>query len=217
MSTYQPGIPTGTVNLDQDYLNIQGNFQQLDTSFGVDHLPFSNNSAQNGYHASIHYNPVSTIVTNPPSNYPLSHAAIPPSLPPVTPGFGQLFSAQVNDKYDTDEALFWMTGGDKLIQLTSNIIPKIQANGYTFLPGGLIIQWGVVAGSNASSTPVLFATANKNFATACFGVWIMPVRSSTNPGDDFATSAFSVSTTGFTIGNIGGHTMQRWYWIAIGQ
>ena len=58
-SIYQPSIPTGLVDLDQDYQNIQNNFQQLDTTFGVDHTTFSNNTAQNGYHTVVHLIPQS--------------------------------------------------------------------------------------------------------------------------------------------------------------
>lgn len=53
MSMYQPGIPTGTVQLDEDYLNIQHNFTQLDTSFGIDHYKFSDQTANNGFHNTV--------------------------------------------------------------------------------------------------------------------------------------------------------------------
>lgn len=53
MTTYQPNIPTGFVNLDTDYANIQGNFQQLDTTFGIDHYTFSNATANNGFHNKV--------------------------------------------------------------------------------------------------------------------------------------------------------------------
>jgi hypothetical protein len=157
MSVYQPGIPTGTVNLDVDYLNIQNNFTQLDTSFGIDHLPFSNQTAQNGYHKSIHFNPVSTTVTNPPNNQPVV-------TPTATPGFGQAFSSQINDGINTDQAFYFLTGGNRLIQLTRNFVPTNSQNGATCLPGGLILNWGVynASGGNFSSGSTTNASSGES-------------------------------------------------------
>lgn len=50
---YQPGIPTGLVNLDVDYQNIQENFQQLDTTYAVDHYAYSDPSSNNGFHNKV--------------------------------------------------------------------------------------------------------------------------------------------------------------------
>jgi hypothetical protein len=144
MSSYQPNIPTGTTPLSIDYVNIQNNFQQLDTSFGVDHLPFSNQTAQNGYHQSVHLNPVSTTTTNPPNNQPVTR-------PIATPGIGQIFSSEINDGLNTDQAFFCLSGGNRLFQLTRNISPKATPNGFGFLVGGIIMQWGIVSIPNSGS------------------------------------------------------------------
>ena len=52
MTSYQPTIPTGLVNLDVDYKNIQNNFQQLDTTYGVDHIKYSQ-PTNNGFHNQV--------------------------------------------------------------------------------------------------------------------------------------------------------------------
>jgi hypothetical protein len=170
-SSYQPGIPTGLVFLDQDYANIQQNFQSLDTYFGVDHTPYSIGTLTdpNGYHQSIHLVPVSTTTTNPPNNQPLSHVSIPPSLPPATPGFGQLFSAQINDGIGgPDEALYYLTGGDKLIQLTRNFTPTVTGlNGATMLPGGLILNWGTTSTDSSGNATVIFT---QSFPSTVFSI-----------------------------------------------
>ena len=57
MPTYQPLVPTGRVPLLSDYENIQGNFQQADTVFGIDHTNLSDSSNQKGYHTDIHFIP----------------------------------------------------------------------------------------------------------------------------------------------------------------
>src|ERR1700721_1762511 len=161
MSTYQPNIPTGTVDLDIDYTNIQGNFNQLNVQFGVDHIPLNNTtgtfpSGLNGIHTNIHFNPFSTTTSTGTNNYPVtpSGGVFAPGqtvLPSPTGGFGQLLSCQVNDGINTDEALYFLTGGGRPMQLTRNFQPAVGTNmdfpenGYTFLPGGFIIQWGTVA------------------------------------------------------------------------
>ena len=164
MSSYQPGIPTGLVNLDVDYQNIQNNFQQLDTTFGIGHTLFSNNTAQNGYHRNIQMIPNSTTASNPPNNQPVI-------APAAIPGYGQLFSAEINDGINIDTALYFLSGGNRLTELTRNFSPSAISNGYTFLPGGIIIQWGinntaVPSGSNTTFTQ----NFNIPFPNNCFFV-----------------------------------------------
>lgn len=209
-SSYQPGIPTGTVPLDLDYINLQNNFQQLDTSFGVDHLPFSDQSAQNGYHKSIHLNPVSTTVTNPPNNQPV----IPPT---TTAGYGQVFSSQINDGVNTDQALYYLSGGGRLTQLTRNFQPVRGTNGYTFLPGGLIFQWGRAV-PTGGSTSVNFNIPFPNFV---YNVQCTIVTSNNS------TIRFSILNLPTLTGFVTTHTANPvfppannfidFYWTAIGQ
>lgn len=226
--SYQPGIPTGTVNLDVDYQNLQNNFQQLDTQFGIDHVPFSNTSGTppagiNGYHQSIHFNPVSTTVTNPPNNY-VPATGSPVGVPTATPGFGQLFSAQVNDGVNSDEALFWLTGGNRLIELTRNFAPVINARGYCNLPGGLILQWGRrnLTGAQGEAATILFTTGGGiAFPNNCFFVIVSLICATGGTGSSDNTMCVrdSVSRTSFVYqynGN-GGSSFPGFYWVAIGN
>lgn len=218
-SAYQPNIPTGLVNLDQDYLNIQGNFQQLDTSFGVNHVPFSVDSLDNpaGYHTEINFVPFSTTVTNPPNNYP-------PTTPAATAGFGQLFSCSVDDGLNSDTSLYFLTGGNRLMQLTRNIAPVAGDNGYTYLPGGIIVQWGRISSAPTSSfATLLFNTANINFPNDCFNVWTQPYGSGTPPGGTTGTATVdirrsTISATGFEWVFISPSSQYIGFsWIAIGN
>ena len=156
MSTFNPLIPTGTVNLNVDYKNIQLNFQQLDTSFGKDHYAFSNNTTNNGYHKVVHMVPVSTI-SNPMPN------------PPAVPFTGELFTNQINDGISSQETLYFQTGGGLLFPLTRNFVPNISLPGSSFIAGGLMIQWGKITSAvSGSVTPVSF---DRSFPNNCFGVW----------------------------------------------
>jgi len=177
MTLYQPGIPTGTVDLDQDYQNVQNNFQQLDTTFFVDHVKFSV-SENNGCHRAIHMVPVSTTTTNGPNNQPINGYA-------ATPGLGQIFDAQINDGIDTDEALFFLTGGNKLDQLTRNFVPVAATTGASYIAGGIILAWG----TKFPSSGITFDSGDTGSVT--FGNSLFPTTSASI----FPTSCFRVFTT----------------------
>lgn len=166
MPVYNPNAPTGTVPLDQDYLNLQANFQQLDIAYGYDHVPFSNTSGlpptlngQSGLHQVIHMLAFSTLATNPlNNNYPISLGTIPPSQPVPVSLTGEIFTTQSNDGYNPDEIIWYQTGGGRLTQLSRNFQPLPFTNNYTaasggavgtnfsagatFIPGGLTYQYG---------------------------------------------------------------------------
>ncbi len=233
MPVYQPNIPTGIVNLSEDYQNIQGNFEQANIVFNVDHVPFSDVTAQKGYHTSIHFNPISTTTTNPPNNVPITQ-------PATVAGYGQAFSVELNDGYDTDNAFFWKTGDGKLMQLTANLLPVVGGfSGYSFLPGPgpfttgqgssgtVMIQWGFVTGTHGSDNhfdggdtgTVTFSPA---FANKCISIWTQLEHTGsgsgtrpTNPGtvsvqDNYTKTSFSwvvaTSSSSYT----------GFLWIAIG-
>ena len=189
--SYQPLIPTGTVQLDQDYQNIQGNFQAADTAFGVDHTLFSV-ALQSGYHKSIHMITQASI-TN-------------------VPGFPQLYSKSISD-VNTDEALFYNTGtGNRTVQMTVPIVPQVASPGYTFLPGGLILQWGAIP-----------ATASGAFATAtyplAFPTTVLSITMSSLGSAASSLGGYSITGTtpkiDFTIRNSSGQT-QSFQYMAIG-
>lgn len=215
MAKYEPGIPTGTVNLNEDYKNIQNNFSQLDTTFGIDHLPFSSTSSKLGYHQVIHSIPFSTTVTNPPNNYP-------PTTPTTVPDIGQLFTAIVNDGFNTDTALYYKTAGSRVMQLTSNKTPEQANNGYTFIPGGIIVQWGRVTSTAHSLTTLNFATNNTDFPNNCFAVYTSAYGSATpSTTHEQATIKVRISTLSKTsfqwIYETNSSEYTGFFWLAIGN
>ncbi len=197
--TYQPNIPTGLVQLDEDYQNIQDNFAQLNTQFNVDHVPLTSTSGTppNGYHTRVHLVPANT--------------------PGTTNNYGQLYSKVVNDGYATDTLLFWKTGpamGSGLpLQLTSNVLPSATNDGYTFLPGGLILQWGFNASPGGFVDVTLPIPFKNNFfaATAVYKI----MNSNTIPIQCTSTQAAGVKTTLRFDGNP--VIPFNFYWMAIGN
>lgn len=180
MPTYQPLIPTGTVPLNQDYQNLQGNFQVADSVYGVDHYAFSNVASNIGYHKVVHMVAISTVASNPPNNFPI----VPPAGAPLA---GELFTTQSNIGLASDEILWYQSGGGKLAQMTVNLNPVAKTNGNTFIPGGMILQWGQVTSTASTFQTLTFSTAsgtdNIAFPNNCFAVFTQPYGSGTVPGD----------------------------------
>lgn len=217
MSIYQAGVPTGRVDLDIDYQNIQNNFRQLNTTFSVDHLAFDNQTAQNGYHTSIHFNPVSTVASNAPNNKPINN------VPAAVAKIAQLFGAQLNDGFGTDSSLFFLSGANKLTQMTSNFLPSSTTNGCSFLPGGLAFQWGFVTKPSLGwirdvSTPFSFSSPqviypNNNFIVLAT---LLGTNTSSSQGTIYIVSK---STTGFNWAFSGSSStsFSGFCWISIGN
>jgi len=212
MPTYQPNIPIGSVPFDQDYLNLQGNFQQLNIAYGVDHVPFSNTSGtppggQSGLHQVIHMLANSTLAGNPPNNYPI----VPPTAVGLT---GELFTSQSNDGYNPDEILWYQSGGGRLSQLTSNITPLVSGNGYTYLPGGIIYQWGSFNATSITTFAVTFPIA---FAKNLFNLQVTIQQNSNSTIRNSIANSPAPSKTGFTWTGTNSSDLIKVYWVAIGN
>lgn len=204
--SYQPGVPTGFIPLNEDYLNLQQNFTQINNQWLVDHVPLTSTSGvpPNGYHTSVHLNPVSTTGTNPPTNYP-------PTRPPNTSGICQIFSAQTNDGINTDQTLYFLTGLNRLMQLTRNFSPSAATNGNTFLPGGLILQWMNISSPSSGTT--------YNFPRA-FPANFFSIQLTAQVNDNSTIRAYVASNptlTGFTLQSTSSSHFTNLFVMAIGN
>ena len=207
MAVYQPGIPTGTVKLLSDYLNVQQNFQAANDVFGVDHTTLDNATPQKGYHTDVHFIP-QTIT-------------LPATSLPSTPGYGQLFTQTLNDGSASSQQLFYQINNgvsDLVIPLTRNFLPAVGTNGsfpnngYTFLPGGFILQWGKTPSALTSYPVVLASQGNINFTTNAYSVQATFGTVSTVNSPTIT----AIGPTGFTISWANG-TSANTYWTAIGK
>ena len=209
MATYQPGIPTGSVPLNQDFKNLKGNFTSLNDQWLVDHVPLTTAPGPSiGYHKVVHLVPFETNPVTAPPNYPVVAGV---NGPAATAGFGQIFDITVNDGLSADQSLYFLSGGGLLTQLTRNLQPtwdSVNNRGYTFLPGGFIYQWGFT-GSIPGGATVSFG---KTFPGACFNVQVT-ARGSSPGGFIFVQN---ISTSNWQLGLTGGGNAQT-YWTAIGN
>lgn len=117
MPVYQPNIPTGSVELDQDYLNILGNFQQLNIVYGTDHYPFDNAVVgEQGFHNVV----TTPIVVNNPAD----------GLPPATTTHPKFYAFQ---QYGALGVLQYSRGPTNavptpLTSIHSTVTPIVLAN-----------------------------------------------------------------------------------------
>jgi hypothetical protein len=205
-------VPTGTVPLDQDYLNLQGNNQQLDVAYGYDHVPFSDTSGLpppgiSGKHKVIHFNPDSTVASNPPKNYPI----VPPA---AVVSAGELFTTESNDEIATDQTLWYQSAGGLLMQLTRNFAPVAASTGRTFLPGGLILQWGVITAVSQTLTGSTFAgLGGIAFPAAAYNMQTS-IREAASSGANVLNIS-SLTATGFDYFNTSS-SVRSFFWFAIG-
>lgn len=141
--TYIPNIPAASHNPSVDQPDMQINTNSTNQIIEVDHFSFNVNNG--GYHKKV------SLVDN--------------AGPFPTPsGVGSvLYSGATNNLVFTNASL---SGAG--VQMTVASKPPIATvNGSTFLPGGLLLQWGtgVTAASPAPSIGFLDATFTYPFTT----------------------------------------------------
>jgi hypothetical protein len=184
--------------------------QNTNSTFGiinVDHVGF--NLANGGYHTDIHMVPQLTD-------------------PPQILNIGQLYTKIVTFNGKTDAALFYRSGttlssSNSITQITAPKGTDASENGYAFLPGGIILQWGIIDDSpgnlpSGTTTPLLFDTDNIDFPNACFNVQMTLINDgSTNNAQVMSVRTGSVSNTGFSWNYTGGSAYKSFYWMAIGN
>jgi hypothetical protein len=158
--TYTPGYPPDGSSLGQTKSTMRNNLDGTFETLAVDHIDNNGQpgSKPAGYHKVVHMVPQAS---NP---------------APVT-NFGQLYSKTINS-FTTDQALFWETGAGLIQQLTTNLTPLATNSGYTFLPGGIIVQWGRVTSTNSTFT---LQNYNITFPNACFCVFAQIYGTGTEP------------------------------------
>jgi len=191
--TYITNIPASSNNPSADQPNMQINTNSIDDIIEVDHFSFNDN--RGGYHKQVN------LVDN--------------AGPFPTPaGVGSvLYSGATNNLVFTNASL---AGAG--VQLTVGAKPPIAAaNGSTFLPGGLLLQWGT--GVTLAAPPASIGTLTQSFTYAFSTVYsasaIVLVA-----GSQKTASLSALTNTNITIRvTTSGGTQapnETVYWMAIG-
>lgn len=192
---YTEGYPPDGSSLGQTKATIRSNLDGSFLTLAVDHIDNNGNPGAKpaGFHKVIHMVP----------------QAVDPA--PMA-GFGQLYSKTTTD-FITDEALFWETGTGLISQLTMNFTPTIAANGTTFLPGGLILQWGKFNFASGSDSTTFILLGVKSFPNNCFAFL---ANQSANTTSANTLNIFNVTNLGFDYLNTSS-AAKNFYWIALGN
>ena len=198
--SFTSGQPPDGSSLGGTKANIRNNLDGTFQVFGVDH--FSQNNSTPGYHQKSTYPNISGPPTTASGQLALYSKAI-------SSGKSALFMVRDNN-----------TATETQLTSPSIIAPLLDENGYTFLPGGILLQWGIINSTASSYQTLLFATENVNFPNACFNVYCQPYGKSP-PSSSQATiqiNASTVSKTSFQWAFVtNGSNWTGFSWLAIGN
>lgn len=189
---YNSSIPAANNDPSQDQPLMLQNYLSISNLITQDHVGFGNN--QGGFHKKTTY----------------IRSLAPPVLPDNTVGAIYQMTA------GSEATLFYTPGttGNQY-QLTRTISSKFaffgQAEGWTFLPGGLVMQWGVV--SKGARVTIVF---NVPYTTAVYSVVVTPIISSSVVPPPPTFTVIAVGINSFDLVTQFGSNYVGSYWMAIG-
>ena len=194
--SYTTGVPNPPNNPSTDVGPMQINTNSINSILNVDHFGFNNTLG--GWHKIIH----------------LPAQTVDPAPVTVPANAGQLYTKTISG----DLELFYESSGGVISQLTAaGITPTPGTNGYSYIPGGILLQWGVLNTTFPSNVgTVTFATANIAFPNNCFNVQMTMKGTS---GTANLTQITGISKTAFNWQFTGGSSTSftGFYWYAVGN
>ncbi len=184
--TFDASIPQATDLISQSQSQIQTNFSQSNTAFGIDHTAFDVVSNQGKHKKSTYVDQASN-----PSTSANEVALYTKNLS----GASTLYLRK-----ESNGTVVQMSGPD----------PVVAASGLSFLPGGIIIQWGTYTITNGNATvAVLFSSS--------FTTVYSLVITGNGSADSSRPYYTSLSASGFTGGRGGTAGTVNYTYIAIGS
>jgi hypothetical protein len=195
MSLFDPNVPTGLVALNSDYKNIQNNFSQCNTSFGINHVPFSV-TPSNGKHTFVEMINQSMIPSGLASGEATIYSRMPGSnsnlyFTPDASGKEYQLSRVSNNA----SALFGVLTQNYPAGDGSGSVGNNFYGAWTFLPGGLFLNYGTYnPGTISPSTgtvkfPVIYTNASSVIVT------ITPISSSGGTSNAYVVSLQNTQVT----------------------
>lgn len=131
---YQPNIPAATDILSQSQSDIQGNFQAIQTLIDVNHYDFA--SPLQGKHMF--------------SSYPVQSGSPGTSATEVA-----VFSRTSTLTTEPELCVQFLSNGS-VVEMTS---AELTANGWTYLPSGVLLKWGGASAAGAGLNTLTYPTA----------------------------------------------------------
>jgi len=202
---YIINIPAAGNNPSDDQPNMEQNTNAIPQVLAINHHAF--NDPSGGRHTQVE-------MTN--------YASIPTGL---TINEGTIYTKQApNLSAGNESDIFYtpdMSGKEyqltrtdtanysKFGLFTNYVSPSTTFGGWTFLPGGLIMQYGIIVPAGTVTTvafPVTFPIA----------VWSIQVTTVTTSGSNYGANVFSSSPSSFQA-STGSSSATNLYWVAIGK
>jgi hypothetical protein len=191
---FNPNLPNPGDKLSVSQGQLKSNNGVLNTSFGVNHFPFSDISGNSGKHNFVEF---------------VERSAIPS---PIVAGEETLYA-----KVIAGQGQLFMTRGSSgvEIQLTGPGVPITNLIGQTFLPGGIVMKWGTLIIPANSTSSYSYMPTLPNFPNNGFNVQLTGFKGGSG-GDGVFLVPASISTSGFSIQNNSSSIFQVCY-LAIGN
>lgn len=195
--SYTPGTPLPNQTLASSQPEIRNNFLNLNTTIGTNHVkPIDSNVANRGKHNLIH------LIQQ-------------PAAPATTSTELALYAKNVGG---SPNLFLRKKSSGTEIQLTSNsVTPVVAANGSTFLPGGLMLQWGTVNMSFADGSQSALIPFTPAFSNVPYSIMATPIVSQSNDEViSLRVKTGSVTAIDFRLVGRGENNTHNVYWMAIG-
>ena len=191
--SYNGNIPNPPNAPSADVNTMQANARAISQWVDIDHEGFNN--ILGGWHKIIHIPQIAGNTDPAPVTSPANA--------------GQLYTKTIAG----DLELFYESSGGIISQLTApSITPLPAINGYSYLPGGIIVQWGLKTSTGGVQTVTLPFTFPNNFynaqATMIRNINNIDVIYCVTPPKAVSTSTIQFRDT--SSGN-------SFYWYAIGN
>lgn len=204
--TYIANIPLPGDLLSKSQQDINNNFTKANSSFGRNHYPFDDGTANNGKHKFVDM-PVQLLPAISAGEGALYVKTAGQSQLYYTPDAGGI-EYQVTRVIDASFARFATDGA-----YPSNATPAgaTTVGGWTFLPGGLLLQYGTVTTPGNASTVIDFPIS---FTNPPFAISISIQRNSGSDDNLFINAKTASTFTYFA--STSGTGFQAFDFIAIG-
>ncbi len=202
--TFNPNIPRPTDLLSNSQGDLLANNGALNSTFSRNHIPL-NVATNNGKHSFVEL-----VFSNPVGS---------PPAPPLSSGGGTVYTKSVSSKAQ----LFFSPGSSgNQYQLTATDQANFSTfadntTGWTFLPGGLILQYGKDSISTIGSATTI--TFPYTFPSNVFSITFACINTQGNSptANNIYVKDGSVTTSQFKAINSSSGGTTEIYWMAIGK
>lgn len=213
--TFNPNIPQATDLLSDSQGQLQSNNQALNTTFSRNHIAL-NVATDNGKHKFVEM-PVSSGIPTPVPGLSGTSGTV---YTRTVAGESQLFytAGSTGRQYQltfTDNSTFSKFSTNTTYQASGGSNAQVTG-GWTFLPGGMILNYGSATDLNpGGSKTIKFAKA---FPNACFSVTCTPRTTSTIGGGNHDWDVSNVIVNQFNLVINGNYnSSDTFYFFAVGN